>query len=202
MNFDYLINLIIVINILLTFSANLPLASQAFKKKLQPVLTKANSFLQSLPKTISTLIFVMIIIGLFGVGKVEVKGDLINWLRVFSALLFVVFSWIQIYSVKQLAEYYSPDIVIYKNHQLIDKGFFKVIRHPIYLSQILQDFFAGIALLNIPILVMTLFLEFPLYLKRANLEEEFLIKNVNNYSEYKRRVGKWLPKLINLKSGE
>lgn len=196
MNIEYLINLIIVINIVLTISANIPLAGQTFKKKLQPVQTKANSYLQGLPKTISTIIFILIILGLFGIGKIQIDIEFIKILRVLSAILFVIFSWVQIYSIKQLGEFYSPDIVIYKTHQIIDKGFFKLIRHPIYLSQVLQDLFAGIALMNLPIVILSLFVEIPLYIGRANLEEKFLEKNLNEYSEYKKRTGKWLPKIF------
>lgn len=196
MNIEYLINLIIVINIVLTISANIPLAGQTFKKKLQPVQTKANSYLQGLPKTISTIIFILIILGLFGIGKVQIDLEFIKILRVLSAILFVIFSWVQIYSIKQLGEFYSPDIVIYKTHQIIDKGFFKLIRHPIYLSQVFQDLFAGIALMNLPIVILSLFVEIPLYIGRANLEEKFLEKNLNEYSEYKKRTGKWLPKIF------
>lgn len=196
MNYDYLINLIIIINIVLTFSANIPLAGKAFKKKLQPVLTKANSYLQSVPKTISTIILFMIILGLFEIGKVSIENEIMNIIRIISAALYVLFSWIQIYSIRHLDEFYSPDIVIYKGHQLIEKGFYRITRHPIYLSQILQDLFAGIALLSIPVLIVTLFVEIPLYIKRANLEEKFLEGNVKDYSEYKRRVGKWIPKIF------
>lgn len=196
MNYDYLINLIIIINIVLTFSANIPLAGRAFKKKLQPVLTKENSYLQSVPKTISTIILLMIILGLFEIGKVSIENEIMNIIRIISASLYVLFSWIQIYSIRHLDEFYSPDIVIYKGHQLIEKGFFRIVRHPIYISQILQDLFAGIALLSIPVLIVTLFVETPLYIKRANLEEKFLESNLKDYSEYKRRVGKWFPKIF------
>ncbi len=196
MNVDYLINLIIVINIILNASANIPVVGQTFKKKLQPVLTKAESYLQSLPKTISTIIFLMIILGLFGIGKIQIEDQSIQLLRIISVLLFVIFSWVQIYSIKLLGEFYSPDIIIYKQHRLIDKGIYKVIRHPIYVSQIFQDFFAGIALMNLPIIFMTIFLEVPLYIARTNLEEKFLERNLTGYIDYKKRTGKWLPKIM------
>jgi protein-S-isoprenylcysteine O-methyltransferase Ste14 len=197
MNYDYLVNLIIVINIVLTFSANVPLAGRAFKKKLQPTLTKADSYLQNVPKLISTLIFLMIIAGLFGIGKLEIEFKYLNVVRVISSILFVIFSWLQIYAIRQLEEFYSPDIVIFKNHKLIDKGLFKLSRHPIYLSQILQDFFAGLALVNLPIILLTILIELPLYVARTNLEEKYLEKYVTEYSEYKAKVGKWLPKIFN-----
>ncbi len=197
MNYDYLINLIIVINIVLTFSANIPIAGYSFKRKLQPVLSRANSYLQSVPKTISTLIFLLIIAGLFGIGRFEIDNQIVNGLRVVSAILFVFFSWVQIYATKKLGEFYSPDIVVFKNHQVIDDGLYKIIRHPIYLSQFLQDFFAGIALLNLPIILLTTFVELPLYIKRTNLEEKILENNVPAYSDYSKRTGKWFPKIFN-----
>lgn len=195
MNYDILINLIIVINIVLTFSANIPLASFSFKKKLQPVLTRANSYLQNTPKFISALIFLFIIAGLFGVGKIETENQTLNFVRVFAALIYSLFSWIQIYSAKQLGEFYSQDLVVYKDHKIVDKGLYKLIRHPFYFSQIMQDLFVGIALLNWIILLMTIVFEIPLYIARANLEEKLLTKNLKEYEDYKRQVGKWLPKL-------
>ncbi len=195
MNYDILINLIIVINIVLTFSANIPIASFSFKKKLQPVLTRADSYLQSIPKFVSAIIFLMVIAGLFGIGKVEIENQILNFIRILSAVFYSFFSWIQIYSAKQLGEFYSSDIVIYKNHKVIDKGLYKIIRHPFYLSQLLQDLFAGIALLNWIVLLLVILLEIPLYIARANAEEKLLLKNVQEYEDYKKRVSKWLPKL-------
>lgn len=195
MNYDILINLIIVINIVLTFSANIPLASFSFKKKLQPVLTRANSYLQNAPKFISAVIFLMIIAGLFGIGRIEIKNQSLNIIRILSALLYSFFSWVQIYSAKQLGEFYSPDIVVYKNHQVVDKGLYRIVRHPFYTSQIMQDLFAGIALSNWIILLLTILFEIPLYIARTNLEEKLLIKNLLDYENYQKRVGKWLPKL-------
>lgn len=195
MNYDILINLIIVINIVLTFSANIPLASFSFKKKLQPVLTKANSYLQNAPKFISAVIFLMIIAGLFGIGKIEINNQSLNIIRILSALFYSLFSWVQIYSAKQLGEFYSPDIVVYKNHQVVDKGLYGIVRHPFYASQIMQDLFAGIALSNWIILLLTILFEIPLYIARTNLEEKLLIKNLLDYDNYQKRVGKWLPKL-------
>lgn len=194
MNYDYLINLIIIINIVLTFSANVPLAGETFKKKLQPVLTKPKSYLQTLPKFVSASIFIFTILGLFEIGKIEMnlKGSEIT--RLICGLLYVVFSWIQIYSAKNLGQFYTQDIVIFKNHQLVNKGFYKLIRHPFYLSQMLQDFFVGIALSNILILILTLLFEIPLYILRTNLEEKILEKNIPDYSDYKKKVGKWFIK--------
>ncbi|MEJ5306190.1 MAG: isoprenylcysteine carboxylmethyltransferase family protein [Ignavibacteria bacterium] len=195
MNYDILINLIIIINIVLTFSANIPLASFSFKKKLQPVLTRANSYLQNYPKLISAIIFLLIIAGLFGFGRVEIENPNFNFVRIIAALMYTLFSWIQIYSAKQLGEFYSPDIVVYKNHKVIDKGLYKFIRHPFYISQILQDIFAGIALSNWIILLITIVLEVPLYVARANVEEKLLLRNLDEYKDYQNRVGKWFPKL-------
>lgn len=193
MNFDILINLIIIINIVLTFSANIPLASFSFKKKLQPVLTRATSYIQSTPKLVSSVIFLFIIAGLFGVGKVSVDNNL-TFVRLFAAVFYSVFSWIQIYSAKQLGQYYSPDVVIYKDHKVVNKGLYRIIRHPFYFSQIMQDLLVGIALANWIILLLTIVFEIPLYIARANLEEKLLNKNVTGYQEYQKQVGKWLPK--------
>lgn len=196
MNYDILINLIIILNILLTLSANLPLAGQTFKRKLQPVITKPKSYLQNFPKYVSSLIFILIIAGLFGLGKIEIQDGALNILRILFAVLYVISTWVQILSAKNLGEFYTQDIVIFKDHSVVNKGMYKFIRHPVYLTQILQDLFAGLALANYLIVSLTLIVELPLYILRSNLEEKTMKNNLKDYEDYLKNTGKWFPKFI------
>ena len=59
------------------------------------------------------------------------------------------------------------------------------MRHPQYFGQVAGNIFAAIALANPFLLIFTLFLELPLYIKRARLEELLLKKyNSKDYSGY------------------
>lgn len=77
-------------------------------------------------------------------------------------------------SFKSLGEFYAQDILIFKNHNLITNGFYKYIRHPQYLSQILSDLGVGIAIMGYLIIPMVFLIELPLFILRAILKINYL----------------------------
>ena len=108
--------------------------------------------------------------------------------------MFITFSWLQTMSFKGLGEYYSPEIAVFKSHKLVTEGFYKSIRHPQYLFQILSDFGAGVATMSFLVLPMTIFVLLPLFILRAKYEEKLLNEKFgDDWSEYKKRSGFLLP---------
>ena len=75
----------------------------------------------------------------------------------------------QVKAFKSLGEFYSQEILIFKNHKLYKDGFYKIIRHPQYLFQILSDIGVGIALMGYVIIPIVILIEIPLFLLRARL---------------------------------
>lgn len=194
MDVNYLINLVIVINIILTLSASFTSVTRGFKTGLAGSKEKPKTYLQFLPKLISTLIFISVIVGIFGIGKFDFVGNEYNNLRIVSLVLYVASSWFQIWSYKELKELNTQDVVILRNQRVITTGPYKTFRHPVYFFQILQDVSIGIALTSWIVLPLTIFVETPLLIFRANLEEKLLLKHFPlEYSNYQQSVFKWLP---------
>ncbi len=194
MNINYFVNLVIVLNIVLTLSANVKSASIGFKFKFGSFKEKPKIWLQFWPKLISTLIFLFVLAGLFGIGKLKIISEDFGFARIIAVFIYVISSWLQIWSYRECRDLNTPDIIIFKNHRVIDSGIYKVVRHPIYLTQILQDLMVGIALMNWLVLSFTIVLEFPMLILRANYEEKLLLKHFpDDYLYYQKRVYKWFP---------
>ena len=91
---------------------------------------------------------------------------------------------------------WSPSLEIREKHELITKGIYGVIRHPMYASQwlwviaqplLLQNWIAGLVNLLI-------FISF--YLLRVQAEEQMMINKFGDqYREYMKRTGGVLPKM-------
>jgi protein-S-isoprenylcysteine O-methyltransferase Ste14 len=105
----------------------------------------------------------------------------------------LIFSWVQIWAFKSLGENYSQDILVKKNHQLVTKGPFRIIRHPQYISQILVDLGGAAATLSYivsPIAVI----QIPFILLRASVEDDLMAKHFGiEFSSYKKKSGFVLP---------
>jgi protein-S-isoprenylcysteine O-methyltransferase Ste14 len=93
-----------------------------------------------------------------------------------------------------LGSSYSQDIIIQKNHKIITAGIYKIIRHPQYLSQILSDLGAAVALMSYIALPFIILLEIPLFIMRAMLEDKLLKKHFGEeYLSYKNKSGFMIP---------
>jgi len=189
------INLFTAINLFVTMSANLSGAQKGFKTSITKVDERPKTYLQKFPPNLAALILVLIILGVFKVGTLTgIYETQLNYFRIAGLVLFVVFSWIQIWSYKLLGSYYSQDIVIKKNHRIITAGIYKTIRHPQYLSQILSDLGAAVALMSYIALPLVILLEIPLFIMRARLEDKLLKKHFGEeYLAYKNNSGFMIP---------
>ena len=84
-------------------------------------------------------------------------------------------------------------MVIFKDHKLADKGPFKIIRHPQYLSQILVDLGGGFATLSY-ILISIAIIQIPILVMRAAFEEKLLSKHFKEeFEQYKKSRGFMIP---------
>lgn len=186
------INIIIGLNIIATFGANIGGAKKGIKDKVGVFKDKPKTYLQTLPLVFSTLTLILLIISIFQIGTLEYKTEY-QTIRILGLVFYLAFSWVQIWAYKTLGENYSQDIAIKKDHQLVTKGPFKVIRHPQYLSQILLDIGAATATLSF-ILAPLALVQIPFLFMRANLEDKLLEKHFSeNFKNYKKKTGQIFP---------
>ena len=79
---------------------------------------------------------------------------------------------------------------------VISTGAFRYVRHPLYLGSIL--FYLGLAVSTASLisLILLAMMMFTFYSYIASYEEKLLeVKHGEAYSRYKRRTGKWLPRI-------
>ncbi|SDS44960.1 Protein-S-isoprenylcysteine O-methyltransferase Ste14 [Gillisia sp. Hel1_33_143] len=134
---------------------------------------------------------------LFGVYLIEI--DLITismpeWFKLGVLTFSVLGIIIIVLSFYQLGSNLSPFPSPVKNADLITTGIFKYLRHPIYTGILLILF--SVAIYNtseykliISILLLILF-QF-----KSKYEESRLIANFENYKDYMKDTGKFIPKL-------
>jgi len=186
------INIIILLNIIATFGANVTGAKRGLKSTVSEIKEKPKTFLQKFPPVVSMLSLVALILAVFQIGTLDYLKEY-SVIRYIGLAVYLVFSWIQVWSFKTLGDNYSQDIMIKKNHELITKGPFKIIRHPQYLCQILLDLGATAATFSYLVGFLAL-IEIPIYVIRASMEDKLLAKYFpEKFSEYKKKSGFMFP---------
>jgi protein-S-isoprenylcysteine O-methyltransferase Ste14 len=186
------INIIILLNIIGTFGANVTGAKRGLKSKVSEIKDKPKTFLQKFPPILSMLSLVALILAVFQIGTLEYV-DAYSLIRYIGLAVYLVFSWIQVWPFKSLGDNYSQDIMIKKNHELVTNGPFKIIRHPQYLCQIVLDLGATAATFSYLVGIFAL-IEIPIYIMRASLEDKLLAKYFSEkFSDYKKKSGFMFP---------
>lgn len=189
------INLLVAINLFVSMSANLSGARKGLKTSVTKVVERPVSFLQKMPPNIAALVLVLTIVSVFKIGTIPVEFETrFATVRIVGLILFVLFSWIQVWAYKSLGNSYAQDVVILKEHKLFISGPYKFIRHPQYLSQFLSDLGAGLALLSFVVVPIVVLVELPLFLMRAKLEDRLLQKHFGEmFARYKKDSGFMIP---------
>lgn len=189
------INILIAVNLFVSLSANWSAAKKGLKSTFTSVKERPASYLQKFPPNVSALTLVLIILGIFNIGTMpeETTSSFIN-IKYGGLIIFILFSWLQVYAFKSLGKSYAPDILIFKEHKLCTGGMYKIIRHPQYVSQILSDLGAGLAMMSYLVIPVVLLVEIPLFILRAKFEEKLLLKHFPaEYKEYRKKTGAFLP---------
>lgn len=186
------INIIIGLNLIATFGANIGAAKKGVKDKVGVFKDKPKTYLQTLPLVLSTITLVVLIVSLFQIGTLDYKVEN-QTIRVIGLVFYLIFSWLQIWATKVLGDNFSQDIAIKKEHQLIITGPFKFVRHPQYLSQFFMDLGGAAATLSFVLAPLAL-LQIPFLIMRASLEDKLLEKHFGeNFRNYRKNSGMFFP---------
>ena len=134
---------------------------------------------------ISSLIFTIgfILAGL----NFRYKWDYLpNIIIIISSIIFII-SYILYAIVLVENKYLSRTIKVMDNQKVIDKGLYKIVRHPMYTATIFL--FLSIPLILGSLLSFIIFLAYPfLLVKRINNEEKVLEEELKGYKKYKQKV--------------
>lgn len=123
-------------------------------------------------------------------------GRMNHWDTFFTigALLVIAGLIIRIKSILTLKQHFTYTVTEIENHELIETGLYKLIRHPGYLGQILIFIGTAISLSNwISVILMTI----PVlcaYIYRIKVEEQFMLKQMGQtYAWYQKRTKRLIP---------
>jgi protein-S-isoprenylcysteine O-methyltransferase Ste14 len=104
--------------------------------------------------------------------------------------------WIRNAAISALGKFWSLHVEIRDNHEFVRNGPFRVVRHPVYFSMILELLaFAFVCSAWIVALIIP-FIYVPVLLMRVRMEEEAMIdKFGETYREYRRTTPAIFPRL-------
>ena len=109
-----------------------------------------------------------------------------NFVVIISSVMFIL-AYILYAEVLRENAYLSRTIEVQENQKVIDTGLYGIVRHPMYATTILL--FLSMPLVLGSIISFVIFLVYPFIIaKRIKNEEDVLEKDLEGYSDYKKKV--------------
>lgn len=125
-------------------------------------------------------------------------GRIYHWDLFFAAgvVLIIVGLIIRIKAISELKQHFTYTVTEIENHELIQTGLYKSIRHPGYLGQLLIFLGTSISFSNWLSVVLMMVPVLLGYLNRIKVEERFMGKQLGQkYIDYKKRTKRLIPGL-------
>ena len=189
------VNIIFAVAAFSLMVANLGGAKQGLKTKVGNAILRPKSILQVLPSWIAALVVVLQVLGLFEIGTLDYNlFPPTTVFRLSGLTFFIVFGILQVVAYQSLGASYSTEVVILKGHKLKTEGWYRSVRHPQYLFQLISDIGAGLALASWLVIPVVLLAELPALVMRARLEEKILQNHFGSeYTAYRKKSGFFIP---------
>ena len=100
-------------------------------------------------------------------------------------------------AIRTLGQYWSTHIEIRNGQRIVQDGLYKYIRHPGYLSLIIESLSIPLMLNAYYSLLGVILIYIPAVLIRAKLEDMEMVKKTGKeFTDYKEKVGAFIPKNI------
>ena len=133
----------------------------------------------------------------FNVGA-HTPGRIYHWDTFFAmgAILSIFGLYIRINSILTLKKQFTYTVTKIENHLLVETGWYRYIRHPGYLGQLL--IFLGIATaLSNWLSIVTMMIPVTVgFLYRINVEEKFMREQMGQkYLDYQKRTKRLIPRI-------
>jgi protein-S-isoprenylcysteine O-methyltransferase Ste14 len=131
----------------------------------------------------------------FIIGSTKI-GRIYPWNTFFTIGFVLIFIGliIRISSILTLKRQFTYTVTKIENHQLIENGLYKYLRHPGYLGQIV--IFTGVAT-SLSNWISVIFMFVPVlagYIYRIAVEEKFMVNEIGqSYIDYKKRTNRLIP---------
>ena len=117
----------------------------------------------------------------------------LRWVGLAVVVLGIAFA---LWAIATLGRHYDVELEIHRDHELVRKGPYRFVRHPLYTGLGLHFAGACLATGNLLLIAGTLVVTYPALYLRAKTEERLLRERFGPaYDEYAREVGMLVPLL-------
>src|SRR5262249_31291571 len=130
------------------------------------------------------------VLNYFGVGRV-VHDTFTGWSGVIIMVMGLI---VRFWANKSLGAFYTRTLLIIEDQGVVERGPYRVIRHPGYLGVLLMWVGAGLATVNWLVVTIVLSMMLAAYRYRIQSEETMLVTTLGEqYKEYMARTWKLIP---------
>ena len=99
-----------------------------------------------------------------------------------------------IWAARTLGRHFDMEVEVHEGHEVVDRGPFAIVRHPVYLGLAIHFCGACLATGNLLLLAGTVLVTFPALYLRAAAEERLLRASLGPaYAAYARRIPMLIP---------
>jgi len=111
-----------------------------------------------------------------------------------GVVLFVAGLTLRWWAIFTLGRFFTVDVTIEKDHELVKRGPFRIVRHPSYTGVLLAFVGLALSLRNWAALLVILLPIGAAFVYRMNVEEEALLRALGlRYAEYMKRTKRLVP---------
>lgn len=131
----------------------------------------------------------------FSIGATKI-GRIYPWSAFFAmgAILAIAGLIIRISSILTLKQHFTYTVTEIENHELIETGLYKRIRHPGYLGQLIIFLGISVSLSNWISVILMMISVLIGYIYRIRTEERFMIEQMGQkYIDYQKRTKRLIP---------
>jgi protein-S-isoprenylcysteine O-methyltransferase len=144
-------------------------------------------------KLASAIVPIGIAIGFTSVGRVQTGRGIIATSGICLAFIGVTIRWRAIHTLKN---YFTLNVTILDDHQIVKSGLYRNIRHPSYTGFLLRYLGGGLAFANWLSLIIIFLPMLAAILYRIMVEESALIEAFGSeYIDYASRTKRLVPKV-------
>jgi len=177
----------------------LPIAAAAlvYIVRISEVRTKRETVQGKVRENLTLQLFILIgsVMTIGSIAEYILRGGGFAWWAFILGLICAVASFkLRWAAIEALGKFWSLHVEIRENHEFVQSGPFRVVRHPVYFSMVLELAATGLLcsawwmLLVIPIFFI------PALIMRLRLEEPALVEKFGDlYRDYQRRVPMLIP---------
>lgn len=119
--------------------------------------------------------------------------------NIIATIVYVIGTSFNLLGRYYLGTNWGNNVIIYKDHTLVNNGVYKIVRHPLYASIIWMIYAVAVIYSNYLVIVLNTVIFIPFMYYRAKQEEKELEKEFIEYKDYRDKTGMFFPKLFRKK---